>query len=86
MKSLLNICISFAKASRNISIPLLRNLYYPHYSRNITTTTTKSTLWGSKKSNRKIKVNTIINSEMSDPTMELTLAPLRLHVKEQVRF
>lgn len=86
MKSILNICISFAKSSRNISIPLLRNLYR-HNSRNLTTNTTKSTsLWGSKKSNRKIKVNTIIISEMSDPAMELTLAPLRLHVKEQVRF
>lgn len=85
MKSLLNICISFAKGSRTLSVPLLRNLY-PHYSRNLATTTNFSSLWGSKKLNRKIKVNTIKISEMSDPAIEITLAPLRLHVKEQVIY
>lgn len=80
MKSLLNICISFAK------VPLLRNLYPYYYSRNLSTTTKCSSLWGSNKLNRKIKVNTIKISEMSDPAIEITLAPLRLHVKEQVIY
>lgn len=83
MKSLLNICICFAKGSSTLSIPILRNLY-PHCSRNFSTTTYCSSLWGSKKLNRKVKVNTIKISEMSDPATELILAPLRLHVKEQV--
>lgn len=85
MKSLLNICISFARTN---SIPLLRNLF-PLYPRNISTTkyflsANNTSLWGSKKSNRKIKVNTIKISEMCDPAMEIILAPLRLQVKQQV--
>lgn len=44
----------------------------------------KSDSWGSKKSHRKIKIQSLLIQEMSDPAVEEKLAPLRASVKEQV--
>ena len=41
-------------------------------------------IWGSKKSHRKIKIQSLLIQEMSDPAIEEKLAPLRASVKEQV--
>lgn len=41
-------------------------------------------IWGSKKSHRKIKIQSLLLQEMADPKIEETLAPLRAAVKEQV--
>lgn len=45
-----------------------------------------SKAWGSKKSHRKIKIQSQLIEEMSDPLIEEKLAPLRASVKEQVIF
>ncbi|GAB0095348.1 Glycyl-tRNA synthetase [Sergentomyia squamirostris] len=40
-------------------------------------------IWGTKKSHRKVKLQEVFRSEMADPAIEITLAPLRQAVKEQ---
>lgn len=40
--------------------------------------------WGSKKSNRQVKLQLLEVQKMADPKIEETLAPFRQSVKEQV--
>lgn len=44
----------------------------------------KNPNWGSKKSHRNIKLQLLEVQKMSDPKIEVVLAPLRMQVKEQV--
>lgn len=42
--------------------------------------------WGSKKAHRKVKLKLLEYQSMSDPKIEVILAPLRSAVKEQVSW
>lgn len=76
------------KAIFNLFYPLVQRNQLLGYSKSFSTNfsyfKSESSVWGSKKLHRKIKLQITTKKEMADPKIEEFLTPLRLLVKEQV--
>lgn len=91
MKIHLNFLVSVVHFSKTLVPQLYRGTVFiansklPHRSFSTKSAFVEtSSVWGSKKSHRKIKLQ-LLNS-MADPKIEEILAPLRQEVKEQVTY